>query len=321
MDATVWGVSKRKRRGRVSTTIGAFLLVLILVLGTIWYLTKEPSPHKPPLPSVPTTTPTIIQGAGCADVELVSIPGTWESKVGDDPHRPTANPRSLLLSVTRPLDKKFDAARLKSWTVSYPAQFKNPQRLAEMSYDDSRTAGEKATREALHRVAAHCPLTNFLLVGFSQGAVIGGNIANEIGRGRGPIPANRVLGVALIADGRREAGAGIHIGNHVEGKGLEIVLQGTPIELAASTFGATMTGARDGGFGAIDNKVFDLCAPGDLICDSSLHVADIFSVVGGNAKHSQYQINREVVNGQTAVSWIIDKFSELVSDAPHFPTP
>ncbi|EUA24849.1 cutinase family protein [Mycobacterium xenopi 3993] len=31
-----------------------------------------------------------------------------------------------------------------------------------------------------------CPLTSYVLVGFSQGAVIAGDIASDIGNGRGP---------------------------------------------------------------------------------------------------------------------------------------
>ena len=54
----------------------------------------------------------------------------------------------------------------------------------------------------------NCPLTSYVLVGFSQGAVIAGDIASDIGNGRGPVDEDLVLGVTLIADGRRQTGVG-----------------------------------------------------------------------------------------------------------------
>ena len=49
-----------------------------------------------------------------------------------------------------------------------------------------------------------------------------GDIANAIGQGTGPIPADRVRGVALVADGRREPGVGQQAGNPVAGVGAEV---------------------------------------------------------------------------------------------------
>lgn len=49
-------------------------------------------------------------------------------------------------------------------------------------------------------------------MGFSQGAVIAGDIASDIGNARGPVDEDLVLGVTLIADGRREMGVGKEIG-------------------------------------------------------------------------------------------------------------
>jgi len=39
-------------------------------------------------------------------------------------------------------------------------------------YDDSRAEGTKATVEAMTDMTNKCPLTSYVLIGFSQGAVI-----------------------------------------------------------------------------------------------------------------------------------------------------
>src|SRR5690242_936347 len=108
-----------------------------------------------------------------------------------------------------------------------------------------------------------CPLTSYVLVGFSQGAVIAGDVASDIGNGRGPVDDDLVLGVTLIADGRREPGVGKEIPPEAGGEGAEITLHEVPI---LAGMGLTMTGPRPGGFGALDAKTNEICADGDLIC-------------------------------------------------------
>lgn len=90
------------------------------------------------------------------------------------------------------------------YTVPYVAQFSNPIALppdGQESYNNSRAAGTEATIDVMERRYAECPLTTYVLAGFSQGAVIAGDVAARIGAGDGPVPADLVLGVGLIADG------------------------------------------------------------------------------------------------------------------------
>ena len=81
-----------------------------------------------------------------------------------------------------------------------------------MSYNDSRAEGTRAAVKAMTDMNNRCPLTSYVLVGFSQGAVIAGDIASDIGNGRGPVDEDLVLGVTLIADGRRQDGVGQDVG-------------------------------------------------------------------------------------------------------------
>ena len=136
---------------------------------------------------------------------MLSIPGTWESSPQLDPNNPTQFPMALLLNVTNPLLQQFGTDRVQVYTVPYTAQFHNPFSAdGQMSYNDSRAEGTKKAIQALTDMNNKCPLTSYVIVGFSQGAVIGGDIASDIGNGRGPVDQDLVLGVTLIADGRRQ---------------------------------------------------------------------------------------------------------------------
>ena len=193
-------------------------------------------------------------------MQLIAIPGTWESSLQDDPLNPVEFPKALLLNVTRPITEQFNSSRVETYTVPYTAQFHNPlSGDTQMSYDDSRAEGTRAAVKAMTDMNAKCPLTSYVLVGFSQGAVIAGDIASDIGNGRGPVDDDLVLGVTLIADGRRQQGVGQDIGPNPPGEGAEITLHEVPV---LSDLGLTMTGARPGGFGALNSKTNEICARG-----------------------------------------------------------
>src|SRR6185369_10031403 len=202
--------------------------------------------------------------ASCPDVVMISIPGTWESSPQLDPVNPTQFPIALLLNVTNPIRQQFGDDRVQIYTVPYTAQFHNPLSAdQQMSYNDSRAEGTRAAVKAMTDMNDRCPLTSYVLVGFSQGAVIAGDMASDIGNGRGPVDDDLVLGVTLIADGRRQQGVGNDIGPNPPGEGAEVTLAEVPM---LSGLGLTMTGARPGGFGALNDKTNEICAPGDLIC-------------------------------------------------------
>jgi hypothetical protein len=185
------------------------------------------------------------------------IPGTWESSPTDDPLNPGSS-RSLLLNVSRPLQQQFGTDRLQVFTVPYTAQFHNPFAAdKQMSYNDSRAEGTTAAVKAITDMNDRCPLTSYVIIGFSQGAVIAGDIASDIGNGRGPVDQDLVLGVTLIADGRRQTGIGQDVGTNPPGQGAEVTLHEIPM---LSGLGLTMTGERPGGFGALTPDQSDLRA-------------------------------------------------------------
>lgn len=248
-----------------------------------------------------------------------------ESSPTDDPLNPTQFPLSLLGNVSRPLQQQFGADRLQVFTVPYTAQFHNPFSAdKQMSYNDSRAEGTRGAVKALSDMNQKCPLTSYVLIGFSQGAVIGGDIASDIGNGRGPVDEDLVLGATLIADGRRQTGVGQDIGPNPPGQGAEITLHEVPV---LKELGLAMTGERPGGFGALNDRTNQICAAGDLICASPEGAFSITNLPttldtlaggAGQPVHAMYATTQFwQLDGQPATEWTLNWARGLIDNAPH----
>ncbi|OCB21232.1 cutinase [Mycobacterium malmoense] len=327
----------RRKRHRVLawtaalTMAGVVLLVIVAVVVLLRGREAPPSAVPPGVLPPPSTTThphkprPATQDASCPDVQLVNVPGTWESAPQDDPANPVQFPNALLHKVTAAITQEFPSSRVQEYTTPYTAQFHNPlSGDTQMSYNASRAEGTRATVQAMTDMNAKCPLTSYVLMGFSQGAVIAGDIASDIGNGRGPVDDDLVLGVTLIADGRRQPGVGNDIGPNPPGQGAEITLHEVPV---LSDLGLTMTGARPGGFGALDGKTNEICAPGDLICaapQEAFSVANLPSTLntlagnGGQPIHALYATPQFWnADGQTATDWTLNWARGLITNAPH----
>jgi hypothetical protein len=302
-----------KRRRKLSLALA--VVVVLAAAGVALLVLRHTKPGAPG---------EHVQDAGCPDVMMVSIPGTWESSPQQDPLNPSQFPNALLLNVTRPLAEQFGNGRLQTYTVPYIAQFHRPlSGDNEVDYDVSRSNGTDATRTAVADMSRKCPLTSYVIVGFSQGAVIGGDIAGDIGNGRGPVAADRVLGVTLIADGRREPGVGRDVGPKPEGEGAEITLHGVPFIPS----GMTMTGQRDGGFGALSDRTFEICGEGDLICAAPTEAFNPLNLPGtlkvlmggaGEPVHAMYATTQFwSLDGQPATVWTRNWAANVIGNAPH----
>lgn len=332
--------TRRSTRHRIlglAAAASVTVLVAVVVAALVVWLRQPDVPQPPssapgPGTSGPTSTPQPgsaprpdFQDASCPDVQLVSVPGTWESSPQMDPFNPVQFPIALLLNVTNPIRGEFDDSRLSVWTTPYTAQFHNPfARDGQMSYNDSRTEGFDKTVAFMREVNARCPLTSYVLIGFSQGAVIAGDIASDIGNGRGPVDQDLVLGVTLIADGRRQEGVGREIGPNPIGHGAEITLHEVPM---LDPMGLTMTGPRDGGFGALNDRVNQICASGDLICAAPSEAFSIMNLprtmeiligAAGPPVHALYNTPEFwVLDGQTTTQWTQNWARGVIENAPH----
>ena len=120
--------SNRRQRHRILGVVAAVAVSLVVVLVVVLVWVWQRSPDSPPGAVPPTAVPPggipstgkkprpEFQDASCPDVQMISIPGTWESSPQLDPFNPTQFPIALLLNVTNPLRQQFDAGRLEIYT-------------------------------------------------------------------------------------------------------------------------------------------------------------------------------------------------------------
>src|ERR1700758_109454 len=330
--------TRRRKRHRILAWVAALTVAGVVFLVILAVVTLLRSPGSPPPSAVPpgvlppssaTTHPhkprPASQDASCPDVQVVNVPGPWECAPQDDPLNPMQFPNALLHKVTGQISQQFPSSRAQTYTTPYTAQFHNP--LAgdtQMSYNESRAEGTRATIQAMTDMTNKCPLTSYVLMGFSQGAVIIGDIASDIGNGRGPVDDDLVLGVTLIADGRRQAGGGNDIGTDPPGQGAEVTLKEVPV---LSGLGLTMTGARPGGFGTLNSKTNEICGTGDLICaapQDAFSLAnlpktlDVLAGGAGQPVHALYATTQFWnLDGQPATEWALNWAHAAVENAPH----
>src|ERR1700744_2965018 len=329
--------SRRKRRRRILALIAAAAVALVVglvILAVVGVLRqREPPPSAVPPRIVPPTGSApyphkprpASQDSSCPDVQLIAIPGTWESSLQDNPLNPVQFPKALLLNVTRPISEQFNSSRVETFTVPYTAQFHNPlSNDPQISYNDSRAEGTRAAVKAMTDMNSKCPLTSYVIIGFSQGAVIAGDVASDIGNGRGPVDDDLVLGVTLIADGRRQDGVGNDVGTNPPGEGAEITLHEIPV---LSGLGLTMTGVRPGGFGTLNGKTNEICGQGDLICaapQEAFSVANLpntLNTLAGGAGQPVHALDATPQfwnsDGVPATDWTLNWAHGLIANAPH----
>jgi len=239
-----------------------------------------------------TSTP---KPPGCPDVQAVFVPGTYETHTGADPSVPIG----LLKAVSDPIRHSVGADRAGTYFVPYPAVFTNL-----IAYQASEQAGVKATTDAIAATAGKCPGARFTLAGYSQGAAVAGDVATAIGQGAGPISADKLLGVGLIADPNRDPKTEKLIGPAVQGSGL--------------------AGPRPKDFGAVGDRVVTFCAPGDLICATPDSVRNLANLPAAMAKIGQYldsQVHSsyatyQVESGESATAWLANWLTDKIKSAP-----
>lgn len=185
------------------------------------------------------TVPAVAQteSADCVSTFSLFIPGTWETDENADP----AVPVGMLAPVAHALkDAHGDAVEV--YTLPYMARaFDNVHTYADSKAD----AVSRATR-VLEGVAQSCPHTKFTLTGYSQGADVAGDLASDIGNGRGPVDASGVLAVGLLADPGAGTPGAATVGPRTSGHGI--------------------ADPRPQGMGALSGRVASICDPGDLYC-------------------------------------------------------
>ena len=95
-----------------------------------------------------------------------------------------------------------------------------------------------------------------------------------------------------------------------------------------ATLGLTMSGERAGGFGALNNRTYQICAPGDLICSapqSAFNIAnlprtlEVLASGAGQPVHAMYNTRSSGTSmarpPQPGLWWA----RGLIDNAPHPP--
>lgn len=171
--------------------------------------------------------------ADCPELYVLAIPGTWEKSAD-------AQIRGMLAYPTTGLGPET-----KTQLVGYNATA-FPWEDGGSIYGESK-AQAVANAEGLAVVMTQrCPGTKVALIGYSQGADAAGDVAADIGTGRGVISPSRFAGAVLLSDPRRSKQDAL-IGPKLSGEG--------------------NGGPRQGGFGWVKNRTFTICEPNDQYCN------------------------------------------------------
>ncbi|MEV5832830.1 cutinase family protein [Nocardia sp. NPDC052112] len=118
--------------------------------------------------------------------------------------------------------------------------------------------GSVSGEELTAALTGLCSDTRVVLAGYGQGAEVTGDLATTIGNGKGPIPASRVVAVALVSDPRRD----------------RVTTQlGTPVS------GQGVTGPRPQSFGELTDQVRTLCFEGDSYCSTTAESSPVLAAV------------------------------------------
>ncbi|ARE37880.1 cutinase (plasmid) [Rhodococcus sp. BH4] len=177
------------------------------------------------------------QSNGCSKTFNLIIPGTWETAEDADPSIPVGMLKPIAHSIA---DTNGSAAQI--YTLPYMARaFDNGK-----TYADSKSDGLARTKDVIAEIATKCSDTKFTITGYSQGADIAGDLASEIGNGSGPIKAEQVLAVGLLADPGSGTDGEAVIGPKPSGKGI--------------------ADPRPQGMGKLSGRVASICDPKDLYC-------------------------------------------------------
>ncbi|MFE9785195.1 cutinase family protein [Nocardia salmonicida] len=176
-------------------------------------------------------------GAQCPRWTALLVPGTYETT-------PTATgqPTSEILTQLG-----------QSLTARYGSDIEVRTLAAPTS-----GAGSVSGADLTAAVSGLCSDTRVVLAGYGQGAEVTGDLATTIGNSKGPIPASRVVAVALVSDPRRDP-ATTQIGTPASGQGV--------------------TGPRPQSFGELTDRVRTLCVKGDSYCSTTAESSPVLAAV------------------------------------------
>lgn len=212
--------------------------------------------------------------AGCPGLMELNVEGTGETTPGADPDVTTGT----LGTIIGPM--LAQGVSIETRSIPYQASFGGAPGTGPgvAPFSASVTDATARLNATIAQTAARCPRTMFAVAGFSGGAVVASQVATQIGSGHGVVPADRMAGVALFADGTRPDGTQAFPGD--PGRTTPAPAPGT-IGAATSLISITPPPPSGGiaasqpgtGFGGLTGRVAEVCRPHDLACDAPEHAA------------------------------------------------
>jgi hypothetical protein len=234
-----------------------------ITVGAVAY--PDPAAAQSPTTSIAVTT--------CPALYALGIQGTGESSPDAAPTTDTGMLSSVFLPM---LAKAPDPGLVDRAYVPYESGFGGLVPGGAVPYSQSVRGGLTRLRSMAYDIAMRCPQTRFAVVGYSQGAHVASLFAQEIGRGQGVLPPERVAAVALFGDPTRNPGAPLFPG--APGKLVPDGAPGTAGDRVAAVRALPQQSASGGGigpdrdvaanFGVLTGRVASFCLAGDLACDA-----------------------------------------------------
>ncbi|WP_433802059.1 GH12 family glycosyl hydrolase domain-containing protein [Actinomycetospora sp. CA-084318] len=193
----------------------------------------------------------------------------------------------VLTAVTDPLAQQF-GEKVSVVTVPPPA--------TGGAYAAAESAAVGALSDAVGDHVEGCPTGSIMLFGYSAGAQVAGDLASRIGTGLEPrIPADLVRAVGLFGDPARSPAT-------------RAVPEGST--------GQGVLPPRAVGFGTLDARTIQICAPGDPVCDSPPTAGDAsLEQALASPVHGTYS-ELPIAQGTSAPQWAVASLGKVVAAVP-----
>ncbi|MGW5217366.1 cutinase family protein [Nocardia sp. NPDC004085] len=207
-------------------------------------------------------------GPGCPAMYVLGVQGTGQSSPTADPLADTGVVGAFIAPVLAGA-----SGLIQRSYISYGAGFGGAVPGGGPDpYVVSVTEARHRLDAAAVEIIETCPRTLIAGIGYSQGAQALSAFAHDVGTGAGPVPPDRVAGVALYAHPDRAPGAPIFPGR--PGQTVPDPAPGTS-GAAVSTVHLSNPPAGGGGiadgattYGELTGRVADICTDGDLACSA-----------------------------------------------------
>ncbi len=197
---------------------------------------------------------------GCPALFILGVQGTGQSAPSADPLADIGVVGSLIGPVAAAVPGLVQRAY-----IGYDAGFGGIVPGGGSDPYVSSVSGARASRDtAARQVVEACPNTMLAGVGYSQGAQAMASFARDIGAGHGPVPAERIAGIALYANPDRGELEPVFPGR--PGQTVPDPAPGTSgaavstVHVLAAPAGDGGIATTDAGYGDLIGRVADICS-------------------------------------------------------------